>query len=213
MRTKDVDLLTVEPGLFKAWRIGHQQRGRGGDGVLNGTTFTAAGGQFIAAGVQAGDVLYLASIDGVIDGCYEIVEVVSTTQLIVSVLRGDQTQPPRPVGAGSSLIWRISTFAPQRALAERMLLDRLELTDEAVAALDETGQWRLGAAMVSAALALIFESLVQQDDDDEVFGRKKETYQQALEASLVRLRLAFDIDGDGQPDATLRGDTVRMNRE
>lgn len=213
MRTKDVDLLTVEPGLFKAWRIDHQQRGRGGDGVLNGTTFIAAGGQFIAAGVQAGDVLYAASIDGVIDGCYEIVEVVSATQLVVSVLRGDEAQPPRPVGAGSNLIWRISTFAPQRALAERTLLDRLELTEEAVAGLDETGQWRLGAAMVSAALALIFESLDQQEDDDEVFGRKKETYQQALEASLVRLRLAFDIDGDGQPDATQRGDSVRMNRQ
>ena len=213
MMTKDVDLLTVEPGLFKTWRIDHQQRGKGGNGTLSGTTFSAAGVQFITAGVQAGDVLYLASIDGVIDGCYEIVEVVSATQLTVSVLRGDEMQPPLPVGAGNSLIWRISIFAPQRALAERTLRDRLELTDEAVAALDETGLWRLRAAMVSAALTLIFESLVQQDDDEEVFGRKKETYRQALEASMVRLRLAFDADGDGQIDATLRGDSVRMNRE
>ena len=129
MLTKDVDLLVCEPGLFKVWRVEHQQRGKGGDGVLNGTAFSAASGNFVNAGVQVGDVVTLASIDGMIDGCYEVVGVVSATQLTVSVVRADATLAAIPVGSGNSLIWRVSTFGPQRAMAERRLLDRLELAE------------------------------------------------------------------------------------
>lgn len=213
MMTKDVDLLVVEPGLFKTWRIEHQQRGKGGDGVLNGTAFSAAGGNFVNAGVQAGDVVTLASIDGMIDGCYEVVGVVSATQLTVSVLRADDGHAAIPVGSGNSLIWRISSFAPQRALAERRLLDRLELADDFAAGLSEASLWRLRAAAVSAALAMIFESLCQEETDEEVFGRKKDVYQQAVETATEQLRLEFDVDGDGETDQTLRGDSVRMERQ
>ena len=212
MLTNDVNLLVFEPALFGMWQIGHQQYGRGSSAALNGTSFSAAGEDFPAAGVQAGDVLYLASIDSVIDGCYEIVEVVSATQLIVSVLRGDAAEPPIAVGVGSNLIWRISTFAPQRAIAERMVSDRLELTPEMMEVMNENSLRRLKTAMIAAALALIFETLIQQDDDDDVFGRKKDVYRQMVEEAVCRLRLEMDTTGDGQTDVIHRGDDLQLKR-
>lgn len=189
MLTKDVDLLVYEPGLFKAWRVAHQQRGRGGDGVLAGTTFSAASGNFVNAGVRAGDVLYAASIDGAIDGCYEVVTVVSATQLVVSVVRGDETAAAVPVGTGSNLIWRISTFYPHRFTAEQWLRDRLALTADDVDALEAVSTRQLRTAMIAAALALVFEALCQTEDEAEFFVRKKEVYEQAVEMHLATLRL------------------------
>ncbi len=213
MMTKDVDLLIYEPGLFKTWRIEHQSKGKGGDGVMSGTAFSAAGGNFVAAGVEAGDVVTLTSVDGMIDGCFEVVAVVSATQLTVSVVRGDETQGAVPVGTGTSLIWRISSFGPQRAAAERMMLDRVGLDDTAAAALDEASLRRLRMVIVSAALVMVFESLIQLEDDVAVLGRKKDVYRRAAEAALVQLRLEFDVDGDGDTDHTLRGGAVQMERE
>ncbi|NLW83831.1 MAG: hypothetical protein GXY41_05430 [Phycisphaerae bacterium] len=213
MLTHDVDLLVYEPGLFKLWRIDHQQRGKGGNGTLNGTAFSAAGAEFVNAKVQAGDVLTLASIDGLIDGCYEIVAVVSATQLTVSVVRPDAADAAIPVGVGNNLIWHIGTFAPQRALAERMLCDRLELTDASLAALNAKSVQRLGLAMIAAALAIVFEALIQQDGDEKTLGRKKDIYQQMLESVVIRLYLEADTTGDGQPDTAFRGDAVKMKRK
>jgi len=189
MLTKDVDLLVYEPGLFKTWRVAHQQRGRGGDGVLSGTTFSAASGNFINAGVQAGDVLYAASIDGAIDGCYEVAAVNSATQLVVSVVRGDTAAAAIPVGTGSNLIWRISTFYPHRYTAEQWLRDRLALTADEVDALEDTSRRQLRAAMIAASLALVFEAMCQTEDEAEFFVRKKEVYEQAVEMHLTTLRL------------------------
>jgi hypothetical protein len=207
MLTKDVDLLVMEPCLFGVWQISHQQRGRGGNGSVSGTAFSVAGGNFINAGVQPGDVVYLASVDGTIDGCYEIVEVVSATQLVVSMVRGDADEPPIPVGSGSNLIWRIATFAPQRALAQQTLLDRLELDDDAVATLSDTSRRQLCTAVVAATRAMIFEAMTQADDDADVFERKKVVYQHDVETVLMQLRLEHE-DGRMQ-----RGDTTQMVRK
>lgn len=212
MMTKDVDLLVYEPALFKLWKIDHQQRGKGGSGSLNGTAFTAAGVNFITAQIRHGDVLYLASIDGLIDGCCEIVEVVSASQLTVSILRADESDPPIPVGSGSNLIWRISTFAPQRAMAERELLERLELADETFANLTEASLRRMNAVAVAAALILVFESLICEYDNEKLLGRKKDVYRHMLDTALSRLRIEVDTSGDDQPDTTRRGDAARLDR-
>jgi len=206
MLTKDVDLLVYEPGLFKAWRVAHQQRGKGGDGVLSGTAFSAASGNFMNAGVAAGDVITLTSIDGMIDGCYEVVGVVSATQLTVSVLRADETAAAIPVGAGSNLIWCISTFYPHRYTGEQWLRDRLALTSDDVDALEAVSTRQLRMAMTAAALVLVFEALCQTEDEAEFFVRKKEVYEQAVEMHLATLRL-------NTADAVRRGDTGQMVRE
>lgn len=211
MLTNDVDLLVYEPGLFKAWWIAHQQRCRGGSGTLGGTTFTASAMDFVAAGVQAGDVLYLTSIDGVIDGCYEIIERLSATQLTISMVRGDVSEPPIAVGSGTDLAWRISTFLPQRAQGERLLSERLHLTPAAIETLSAESRRQFRTALITASLVLIFEALIQQDDDD-LFERKKDVYRQLLESAICRLRLELDTTGDGRPDATFAGDNQPLKR-
>ena len=74
---------------------------RGGNGwELAGTTFEASGANFVSAGVEAGDCVYLRSADGILDGVYEIVAVDSATQLCVSVLRADSEADPIAPPAG-----------------------------------------------------------------------------------------------------------------
>lgn len=93
------------------------------------------------------------------------------------------------------------------------MLDRVGLDDTAAAALDEASLRRLRMVIVSAALVMVFESLIQLEDDVAVLGRKKDVYRRAAEAALVQLRLEFDVDGDGDTDHTLRGGAVQMERE
>lgn len=99
------------------------------------------------------------------------------------------------------------------ALAERVLLDRLEWIDTTLAGLDAASVWRLRSAATAAAMSLIFEAVIQQDGDEEVLGRKKGIYQEAFEAAVIRLRLELDTNGDGRTDVALRGNTARFRRE
>ena len=87
--SNDVDILKYEPILFGELYLPWQVLAAGTGGTLSGTTFTAADADFVNAQVAAGGVIYMQSVDGSLDGAYEIVTVDSPTQLTVSVLRPD----------------------------------------------------------------------------------------------------------------------------
>ena len=109
--SNDVDLLLWEPMLFRDYAYPSQTLCQGVDGVTSGTSFTSAGASFLSSAVKAGHVIYL--YNSVIDSCYEVVEVLSDTELTVSVLRHKETDDPIPPPGGSNLQYRISTFDPQ----------------------------------------------------------------------------------------------------
>jgi hypothetical protein len=85
----------------------------GSGAAISGTAFTAAGVNFTASKIQAGQVLYVSSSDDLVKRIYEIVSVNSSMQLTISVLRSnvdDSAIPPEP---GTNFKYKISSFGPQ----------------------------------------------------------------------------------------------------
>ena len=121
----DKDILKTEPSLFSDACFTSQKLCGGTSGIVAGTQFTTSGVDFTASGVEAGGVIHLASVDGVINGGFEIVSVDDSTHLTVSVLRSDPAGSAIPVGSASGLTWRIKTFKPQIAVLETRLSHRL----------------------------------------------------------------------------------------
>ena len=121
----DKDILKTEPSLFSDACFTSQKLCGGTSGIVAGTQFTTSGVDFTASGVEAGGVIHLASVDGVINGGFEIVSVDDSTHLTVSVLRSDPAGSAIPVGSASGLTWSIKTFKPQIAVLETRLSHRL----------------------------------------------------------------------------------------
>ena len=121
----DKDILKIEPSLFSDACFSSQKLCGGTNGIVAGTQFTASGVDFTASGVTAGSVIWLESVDGSIKGGFEIVSLIDSTHLTVSILRSDPAGASIPVGSASGLTWSIKTYAPQIAIAETQLSHRL----------------------------------------------------------------------------------------
>jgi hypothetical protein len=121
----DTDILKSEPTLFSDACFDSQVLCDGTNGIVAGTQFTASGVDFNASNVAAGGVIHLKSADGVIDGGFEIVSIIDSTHLTVSILRSDPAAGAIPVGSASGLTWSIKTYAPQISVAETQLSHRL----------------------------------------------------------------------------------------
>lgn len=204
MLCEDIDILKLEPFLYKgtSFPFSSQSLGRGANGALSGTSFSAAGANFSSQGVAAGHVIYLSDGIGNIDGVYEIVNVVSATQLTLSVVRSDESAGPINIGTGSSLFYRIATFSPQIAQAEYELSQRLRLKPgcyESAYGLEHLAdQKNLKTACVFWALSGIFGSLYgmytgigEATDSLEVYKEKQTDYMQRAESNLRHFKLSI----------------------
>ena len=121
----DTDILKVEPSLFSDDCFSSQVLCGGTNGIVAGTQFTASGVDFNASGVTAGGVINLAAADGSIDGGFEVVSVIDSSHLTVSILRSDPAGSAIAIGSASGLTWSIKTYAPQISVAEMQLSHRL----------------------------------------------------------------------------------------
>ena len=121
----DRDILAIEPSLFSEACFSSQVLCGGTNGIVAGTQFTASGVDFTSSGVTAGGVIWLTSADGSIDGGFEIVSIIDSTHITVSILRSDPADAAIAVGSASGLTWSIKTFAPQITVAETQLSHRL----------------------------------------------------------------------------------------
>ncbi|MBM4104509.1 MAG: hypothetical protein FJ263_10795 [Planctomycetes bacterium] len=199
---KDIDILKHDPGLFTASTpYMTQSFGKGANGVLSNTSFTVSGGNFQTAGVQAGHVIYIQSLDGMINGVYEIAAVVSNTALTVSAPRAETTDPAIPIGSGSGLIWRIITFAPQAAEAAFTLSQRLGLKpgcpDSQYGFENLTNMNVLKQASVYTALAIIYSGMYASGaSDGNIWSNLKtklDYYKDCAEAAIGCCRLGLNI--------------------
>jgi hypothetical protein len=216
--SNDVDLLKFEPGLFGGGYFSGQILCKGANGVLNGTVFTASGENFISKGVAAGGVIYLQSLDGMINAAYEIVSVNSATQLVISIVRGDTEQAAIPVGNGSELIYRILTFEPQAVEAMVEITTWLGLRPGVAEAKYGVGDILdirpLQLLSVYRVFVMIYEMLYGSDKDlDSVYLKKRDNYLALYNELLGRIRVTMDCDGDGAADKTICGGYVRLVRE
>lgn len=212
----DRDILKYEPALFGVNYPANQVIAVGTGGTLAGTTFQASGANFVSAGVEAGDCLYLKSADGKLDGVYEIATVDSATQLCVSVLRADSEANPTAPPAGSDVTYRISTFKPQIADVSLLLMEYLWIkpgeTIGGVCADEILESDEVRQLCAIGTIAAAYRTLASGASDDNFKG-KWQKYEEMFGQGMERCRVAIDKDGDGVADSIRYGGCGRLFRD
>lgn len=202
MLCTDLDIAKQDYGLFSGLTgpFPTQVLTKGNNGQVSGTTFLATGQTFTSVGIAAGHMIYLSDGVGNIDGVFEIVSVDSATQLTISIVRADPATNPIPVGTGSSLYFRIKTFAPQIKRAEFELSQLLQLKpgcpDGQYGLDDLEDQNVLRDAALYWTLSLICAAMygVESYGDSpysywETLNEKRELYREMAESAIQRCKL------------------------
>ncbi|UCC22983.1 MAG: hypothetical protein JSW23_02630 [Planctomycetota bacterium] len=214
--SKDVDILKYEPVLFGELHLPWQVLASGTGGTLSGTTFTANDADFVSAQVSAGQVIYLQSTDVLLDGAYEIVSVVSATQLNVSVIKADSEDDAVAPPSATDISYRISTFEPQAneaglALTEYFSIKPGDPTSE-IDLEDVLNADVLKRTSVFAVVSSVYAMLASRAADEN-FWKKSLYYKRLFQKARERCRLSIDIDGDGVAEVTKVGSSVRLARD
>lgn len=214
--SNDVDILKYEPVLFGELYLPWQVLIEADGGAVSGTTLTASGVDFIAAGVEAGGVVYLRSGDGDIDGAYEIVSVDSATQLTVSVVRSDDDNDAVAPPAGSDLHYRVCTYEPQATEAAYALTEYFGIRpgDPAsdVSSDDVLDKDVLRRASVFLVISSLY-AMIAGRDDGEGYWVKSHYYRKCFGQARSRARVSIDAGSDGVADKISHGGSVRLTRD
>jgi len=215
--SKDRDLLKYEAGIFGDLHFGWQVLCTGEGGVLEGAVFSKAGVDFAAAGVGAGGVIYLWGGDGPAAGVYEIVSVESVGQLMVSVLRGDESAEAVAPPVGGALGYRVSTFEPQAIQVGLELTEYLGIRPgrpESEYGADQIADTvMLRRASAFGVLAAVYATLADGTPGGEGFWRKSRHYGQLYEQARQRCRVSVDAGVDGGAERRIVGGSARLTRE
>lgn len=200
MLITDVDLLKVDPEPYMVDSPAVVKRCGGTNGIVAGTQFTAAGVDFDAWQIAAGNVIHLASVDLTINGVFEIVEVIDSGHLTVSQLRTSPTDPPIPAAAASGLTWAIKTLGPHIGQAELELSCRLRLKPgkpDAVYALSEVQNVEAVKHVLTALLlSRVFGSICTASGEADIWAlyeKKRMWYQQQCEALLSAMSIQLPV--------------------
>lgn len=213
----DRDILKYEGILFSDLYYPWQTLCQGLDGVVSGSTFTAANENFVVSGAEPGGVIYLRTADGLLDGSYEIVSVDSETELTISVIRADFDGGTIGPGDSNSVSYRISTFIPQ---ARQVFLELTQYfgigPGDGVSEIDADDIMDvegLRAASVYAVIAGIYVTLASKEKGDAGFWKKSMHYQRLFEKAREKCSLSFDVNGDGKCDKSVTGASINLVRE
>lgn len=215
--SQDVDLLRLEPSLFRGASFRGPVLCKGVNGQLSGTTLTAAGENFVSRGVAPGHVIYLSDGVGNIDDAYEVVSVNSATQLTVSILRADRTAAAIAVGTGSNLYYRLGTFDAKARRVMQALTSQLGIrpgiADSSVGVEDLLDPEPLRDVSALMCLGLICTGLYQMEETDGIWLQKKEHYERLARQARTQTIVRFDLDGDGVYERSLCGGYACLLRE
>jgi len=215
--SSDVDILKYEAVLLGDLHFPWQVLCEGAGGEVSGTTFSETSEDFVSAGVGAGGVIYLQSLDGKLDGAYEIVSVDSATELTVSILRADGEGSAVGPGDASDVSYRVSTFGPQANEVGFELTQYFGIRpgnpDSEYDAGDILDTSVLRQASVYAVLASVYATLGSRAGGDDNFWKKSLHYQKLFEKAKERCRLSIDINDDGISDRMNVGGSIRLVRD
>lgn len=212
--SRDADVLRVHSGAF-AESMALPVLCRGDGGVISGISFIASGANFIAAGVTAGNVIWLRSGDGKIDDAFEVTERISATQLTISVVRGDDEAPAVGPGDATAVSYRVPTLEAKGRDAAYFLTQYFGIRPGFADA--ENGEEQLAVddplrpAEAYAILADVYgcHAVAGSPEDWD----KAEYFRRMYERARERCRLWLDDDGDGFGDTAIDGATMRARRE
>jgi len=214
--SNDVDVLKYEPVLFGELHLPSQVKAKGTGASLSSTTLAAAGADFVTAGIEAGGVIHLRSVDGALDGAYEIVSVDSATELTVSVVRAGPSDPAVAPPPGSDIAWRVSTFAAQAADAAFELTQCFGIRPgdptSAIAIEDLLDTEGLRRASVLRIIARVYAMWASRPAG-ECFWRKSLFYEQLYQKARQRCHVTVDLGGDGVADIARVGGAIRLVRD
>lgn len=214
--SNDADILKYEPILFGELHLPWQVLAAGTGGTLSGTTFTASVADFMAAQISAGSVAYLRSADGSLDGAYEIISADSATQLSISVIRSNSTDPAVAPSSAADISYRISTFGPQTDEVAFQLTEYFGISpgnpasDLDVEDVLDTSVLR--QASVFAVISSVYAMLAGKVKDEN-FWKKSVYYQKLSAKARGRCRLSIDTGSDGLADVTTVGAAGRLKRD
>jgi hypothetical protein len=214
--SNDADILKYEPILFGELHLPWQVLAAGTGGMLSGTTLTASGADFVAAQVSVGTVAYLQSADGSLDGAYEIVSVDSATQLSISVIRSNSTDPAIAPTSATDISYRISTFGPQTNEVGFQLTEYFGISPgnpaSEIDVEDVLDTNVLRQASVFAVISSVYAMLAGKAKDEN-FWKKSLYYQKLSATARGRCRLSIDTGSDGLADVTKVGASGRLVRD
>ncbi len=214
--SNDTDILRYEPELFGELHLPWQVLASGSGAVLSGATFTASGADFVSASVEAGGVIYLRSVDGLLDMAAEIVSVDSATQLTVSVLRADSDEAVVAPPAATDISYRVSTLGPQINEIGFQLTEYFGISpgnpssDIGVDDIFDTEVLR--RASTFGSIAAVYAMLASQAEDEN-FWKKSLYYKKNFERSRERCQLSIDVGSDGVADIRKFGGSVKLVRD
>lgn len=214
--SSDVDILKYEPILFGELHLSGQVLIAGTEGALAGTTFTANGADFVTAGVSAGDVVYLRSSDGSLDGGYEVVSVDSAAQLTISVVRGDSSEGAIAPPSVADAAYRVCTYRPQAEEVGYQLTEFFGIkpsnpeSETGAEDIIETGGLR--RASVFGVLAIVYAMLAGRAGGEN-FWKKSAHYQRLFERAKERCKVSIDAGSDGIADIEKFGGAGRLRRD
>jgi hypothetical protein len=192
--SNDRDIARFEPGLFWGLYQGNSVIASATGGVLAGTTYTAAGADFITRGVQAGCIVYLKSDDAALEGLFEVVSVDSETRLTVSVIRADtDCAPIAPPECLSGVSARICTYAAQAGDVFVYLCGRFGITAAQAATIPDTSSLRRAETFL--AIAVVFETVATREAFGQEYLDKCEAYTTRFMDAMERCRFIVEIDG------------------
>lgn len=211
---QDRDLLSIEPLAYLSGAWQHQALATGNAGTQLGTTFTDTGADFVSNALAPGMVLVTWTTIPAEGLAWEIVSVDSATQLQVSVLRSSVDGPAIAPPAGTDLSWQVLSYASQigdvsAALAE-MLRHACEASPIAQADFVDSAQLRLCCA--TGVLERIFSARAENARPYDACWIKAEYFRTAWQQARAQLRLAVDLDGDGQAEETRSLGHCRLRR-
>lgn len=214
--SSDIDILKYEPALFGQLHLPWQVLAAGTGASLAGTTLTDAAADFTSASVQAGNVVYLQSADGALDGAYEIVAVDSATELVVSVLRSDDAAEPVAPPQAGDIAYRIGTFGPQAGEAAFQLTEYFGIRPghptSSVAVENIVDTEPLRRASVFAVIASVYAMWASRDRNGGLWAKSLH-YRQRFEEARQRCHMAIDLGTDGLADVTKVGGAINLLRD
>lgn len=214
--SNDADILKYEPILFGELHLPQQVLAAGIGGVVSGTTFTASGADFISAQISSGGVIYLQSVDGTLDGAYEIISVDSANQLSISVIRSDSTMAGVAPPSATDIVYRVGTFGPQTNEIAFQLTEYFGISPgnpaSDIDAADILDTEVLKRVSVFAVISTVYAMLASKTKDEN-FWRKSMYYQKLFARARERCRLSIDIGSEGVADITKVGASGKLVRD
>jgi len=215
MFCQDRDILCVEPVVYQGQAIPPiVQPASGTDGVISAGTFTSPSADFVGAGVRAGMVLCTTSTIISEGSVWEIVDVVSATQLAISSLRASADGPVISAGNATGPKYYVRTLMAAIEQVSSEISERFRRLGESngIVATDFSDSRALAAATAFGVLARIYRGMAATVADD-VRWMKAEHYAGEYERMCSRLRLSVDANGDGIAEQTRSLGNVRLRRD